>query len=129
MQSNGDGVSLDRKSSKKARTSVKASLNCFVKDELSRDSAEVSRLLVSQFAHMNPEVESDQVKAYLNKAPKLQEQWQWPTGLALNEAYTGFIQRNIEPETDVRSKNDAKIVSDFLPLMVSSLKTEVKNRR
>lgn len=59
----------------------------------------------------------------------MKEQWRFPTGVAVADAFNAFVRQNVELQFEVVSKADADAVSDFLPAMVLGLRNEVTNKR
>lgn len=60
---------------------------------------------------------------------ELKSRKEWPTGVTVSNAFSKMIRTKIE--TNVISKNDAKIILDSIPLFVNGIRNDpkFKNRR
>jgi len=60
---------------------------------------------------------------------ELKSKKEWPTGVTVRDAFSKLIRTKIE--TNVISKNDAKLILDSIPLFVDGIRSDpkFKNRR
>jgi len=96
LNSTGEGCSkTPKRHGRRVQQSEKTTMNCFYRERLVTEACGMSKLLGRQIARQNPEISSDQSLAYIGAEPKLKEEWRWPTGVVVNDAYAKFMQSNV----------------------------------
>ena len=109
----GEGFSRPAGYSNKSRKRkyVNPRLSCFSSSDFDFELS-----LISQIYGLYPQCE-------------LKPKKEWPTGVTVRDAFFKLIRTKIE--TNIISKNDAKIVLDSIPLFVDGIRSDpkFKNRR